>query len=83
MFSHYDKPHIARLCEQAGLYQRALEHYTELSDVKRVIVHTNMIPAEVCISLPLHLALTLIPQVLINYFGFDRQLGKSLQEGSV
>jgi clathrin heavy chain len=53
MFSHYDRPHIARLCEQAGLYQRALEHYTELSDVKRVIVHTNMIP----------------PEVLINYFG--------------
>jgi clathrin heavy chain len=50
MFSHYDRPHIARLCEQAGLYQRALEHYTELADVKRVIVHTNMIPAEVLIG---------------------------------
>lgn len=27
MFSHYDRNHIARLCENAGLYQRALEHY--------------------------------------------------------
>jgi clathrin heavy chain len=53
MFSHYDRPHIARLCEQAGLYQRALEHYTEIADVKRVIVHTNMIP----------------PEVLVAYFG--------------
>jgi len=50
MFSHYDRPHIARLCEQAGLYQRALEHYTDIADVKRVIVHTNMIPAEVLIA---------------------------------
>eukprot|EP00953_Heterococcus_sp_UTEX-ZZ885_P025002 13620-Heterococcus_DN1.PRE.2 len=27
MFSHYDRTHVARLCENAGLYQRALEHY--------------------------------------------------------
>ncbi len=25
MFHHFDKPHIARLCEKAGLTQRALE----------------------------------------------------------
>ncbi|CAF5136628.1 unnamed protein product, partial [Rotaria magnacalcarata] len=28
MFTHYDRPHIAQLCEKAGLLQRALEHYT-------------------------------------------------------
>lgn len=27
MFSHYDRTHVAKLCENAGLYQRALEHY--------------------------------------------------------
>jgi clathrin heavy chain len=53
MFSHYDKPRIAILCEKAGLYQRALELYTDLNDIKRVIVHTNLIP----------------PEFLVNYFG--------------
>ena len=47
IFSHYDRVYIGGLCEQAGLYQRALEHYTELPDIKRVIVHTNMIAPDV------------------------------------
>ena len=25
MFSHYDRPRIAQLCEKAGLYMRALQ----------------------------------------------------------
>lgn len=25
MFSHYDRPHVAQLCEKAGLYIRALQ----------------------------------------------------------
>ena len=37
MFTHYNKPHVAQLCEQAGLYRRALEHMSELEDVKRVL----------------------------------------------
>jgi clathrin heavy chain len=37
MFSHYDKHRVGQLCEQAGLYTRALESYTDVSDVKRVI----------------------------------------------
>jgi clathrin heavy chain len=37
MFTHYDRPRIASLCEQAGLYRRALEHLTEVGDVKRVL----------------------------------------------
>lgn len=44
MFSHYDKPTIGKLCEKAGLFQRALEHYDDLKDIKRVIVHTNVLP---------------------------------------
>ncbi|PPE02078.1 hypothetical protein GOBAR_DD00892 [Gossypium barbadense] len=43
MFSHYDRPRIAQLCEKAGLYVRALQHYTELPDIKRVIVNTHAI----------------------------------------
>lgn len=46
MFSHYDRPRIANLCEKAGLLQRALEHYEDLADIKRTIVHTNLLPIE-------------------------------------
>jgi len=37
MFTHYNKPHVAKLCEQQGLFRRALEHMTELEEVKRVL----------------------------------------------
>ncbi|CAL9051558.1 unnamed protein product [Musa banksii] len=53
MFSHYDRPQIAQLCEKAGLYMRALQHYTELLDIKRVIVNTHAIE----------------PQALVEFFG--------------
>ncbi|XXG67428.1 hypothetical protein AAC387_Pa06g0783 [Persea americana] len=53
MFSHYDRPKIAQLCEKAGLFVRALQHYTELPDIKRVIVNTNAIE----------------PQSLVEFFG--------------
>jgi clathrin heavy chain len=53
MFTHYDKAHVAQLCENAGLLQRALEHYTDLYDIKRAVVHTHL----------------LNPEWLVNYFG--------------
>lgn len=53
MFTHYDRAHIAQLCENAGLLQRALEHYTDIFDIKRAIVHTHL----------------LNPEWLVNYFG--------------
>lgn len=53
MFTHYDRAHIAQLCERAGLFQRALEHYTDIYDIKRTIVHTHL----------------LNPEWLVNYFG--------------
>ncbi len=53
MFTHYDRAHIASLCEKAGLLQRALEHYTDLYDIKRAVVHTHL----------------LSPEWLVNYFG--------------
>ncbi|CAH1232642.1 CLTC [Branchiostoma lanceolatum] len=53
MFTHYDRAHIAQLCEKAGLLQRALEHYTDLYDIKRAIVHTHL----------------LNPDWLVNFFG--------------
>ncbi|CAM0950541.1 unnamed protein product [Alopecurus aequalis] len=53
MFTHYDRPRIAQLCEKAGLYLRALQHYAELPDIKRVIVNTHAIE----------------PQALVEFFG--------------
>ena len=44
MFSHYDRARIAQLCEQAGLSQRALEHYDDPESVKRVIVNIVATP---------------------------------------
>ncbi|CAH1163332.1 unnamed protein product [Phaedon cochleariae] len=46
MFTHYDRAHIAQLCEKSGLLQRALEHYTDLYDIKRAVVHTHLLPAD-------------------------------------
>ncbi|PNH69254.1 hypothetical protein VD0002_g1049 [Verticillium dahliae] len=39
MFSHFDKPRIASLCEQAGLSQKALELYEDPEAIKRVVVN--------------------------------------------
>ncbi|KAF5212039.1 Clathrin heavy chain 1 [Clavispora lusitaniae] len=50
MFSHYDKPSIGKLCEKSGLFQRALEHYDDLKDIKRVVVHTNVLPNDWLVS---------------------------------
>ena len=46
MLSHYDRPFIASLCEKAGLYQRALEHYTEIADIKRCMLHSHTMTAD-------------------------------------
>ncbi|KAG0245932.1 putative CHC1-clathrin heavy chain [Mortierella sp. GBAus27b] len=50
MFTQYDRASIATMCEKAGLYQKALEHYTEMSDIKRVLVHTNLLSPEWVVS---------------------------------
>lgn len=47
MFTHYDRAHVAQLCEKAGLLQRALEHFTDLYDIKRAVVHTHLLNPEV------------------------------------
>ncbi|KAJ1507724.1 hypothetical protein HMI54_001426 [Coelomomyces lativittatus] len=43
LFTHYDRAVVAKLCEKAGLFQRALEHYTDIFDIKRAIVHTQLL----------------------------------------
>lgn len=54
MFSHYDRAYIGQLCEKTGLAQRALEHYTDIADVKRVLQSSSA---------------QLNPEFLVNYFG--------------
>ena len=41
MFSYYDKPRISKLCENAQLYQRALENTDDPAAIKRIIVQTD------------------------------------------
>lgn len=53
MFTHYDRARIAALCEKAGLMQRALEHFDDIADIQRVVVHTNLLD----------------PEWLVGYFG--------------
>ena len=53
MFSYYDKARIAALCENAQLFQRALENTEDSAFIKRIIVRTDK----------------LNPDWLLNYFG--------------
>lgn len=53
IWHQFDSFAIAMLCERAGLFQHALEHYSDLSDVKRVITNTHVIN----------------PEFILNYFG--------------
>lgn len=46
MFSYYDRARISRLCEQAGLLQRALENTDEPASIKRIIVQTDKLQPE-------------------------------------
>jgi len=45
-FTHYDHIKIAQLCERVQLYQRALQHYKDLTDIKRVLSNTHMLNPE-------------------------------------
>lgn len=53
VFSQYDKQKIAQLCERMGLLQVALENYTDINDIKRVMLSTHLIK----------------PNYLLDYFG--------------
>ena len=50
MFSHFDRAHVAKLCERAGLHQRAAENYTEISDIKRVFKNSHQMNPDFVVS---------------------------------
>jgi clathrin heavy chain len=54
LVTHYDRTRVAMLCEKCGLGHRALELFTDINDVKRVIVSQG----------PL-----MVPDVLFKFFG--------------
>ncbi|KAI0013525.1 clathrin heavy chain [Xylariaceae sp. FL0662B] len=56
MFTQFDKARIAAMCEQVGLYQKALELYEDPAAIKRVIVGIPGTP-------------NFSPDWLVNYFG--------------
>lgn len=43
IFSQYDREKVAKLCEQVGLYGRALQNYSNIQDIKRVMLNTHAI----------------------------------------
>ena len=45
-WSQYNKQRLAPLCEQKGLLNRALECYTDIKDIKRIILNTQMFHAD-------------------------------------
>lgn len=47
MFTHYDKEKIAALCEQVGLYGRALENYSSIDACKRVMLNSHVITKDI------------------------------------
>ncbi|CAB4062744.1 CLTC [Lepeophtheirus salmonis] len=67
MFTYYDKAHIAQLCEKAGLLQRALEHYTDLYDIKRAVVHTHLLNADCMLQVNLRQNLQVCVQIATKY----------------
>jgi clathrin heavy chain len=71
MFTHYDRLEIARLCERARLYQRALEHYTDIEDIKRVMMNSQHIRPEFLVTyvrdhIPREQGLDVMKQLLSN-----------------
>eukprot|EP00931_Biecheleriopsis_adriatica_P053822 TRINITY_DN3159_c0_g1_i5.p1 TRINITY_DN3159_c0_g1~~TRINITY_DN3159_c0_g1_i5.p1 ORF type:complete len:1502 (+),score=433.83 TRINITY_DN3159_c0_g1_i5:139-4506(+) len=50
MFTHYDRAYIGQLCEKAGLMQWAMEHYSDTSDLKRVMLHAHQMTPEFLIQ---------------------------------
>lgn len=50
MFTHFDKAAIAQLCEQVGLYGRALQNYAGMEDCKRVMLNSHAISKEIMLE---------------------------------
>ena len=50
ILTHYDRAHVGKLCERAGMWQRAAEHYTDIADIKRVFKNSHQMNAEFVVT---------------------------------
>eukprot|EP00978_Attheya_sp_CCMP212_P015550 scaffold40082_cov55-Attheya_sp.AAC.1 len=50
ILTHYDRAHIGKLCERAGMWQRAAEHYTDINDIKRVFKNSHQMNPEFVVA---------------------------------
>lgn len=50
LLTHYDRAHIAKLCERAGMWQRAAEHYSDIVDIKRVFKNSHQMSSEFVVN---------------------------------
>jgi len=63
ILTHYDRAHVGKLCERAGMWQRAAEHYTDIGDIKRVFKNSHQMN----------------PEFVVTYFGkLNREQSLSL-----
>ena len=46
IWNQYNRIKIAALCEEKGMYLRALENYSELKDFKRVLLNSHVLPPD-------------------------------------
>ena len=73
-FSHFNKTRLGPLCEQKGLYHRALENFTDLKDIKRVLVNNSAhIQPEFMVNYMINtLPSEHVPAVLTDLLKFNR-----------
>jgi len=45
-YTHYNKEKLAPICEQHGLLQQALECYSDIKDIRRIILNTQFFQAD-------------------------------------
>jgi clathrin heavy chain len=50
LFTHYDKDRVGKMCEQVGLYGRALQNTVSVEDCKRIILNSHAINKDVMIE---------------------------------
>jgi clathrin heavy chain len=75
-WTFYNKPLLAPLFEQKGLYVRALENYSDIKDIKRVLLNNaHMIPPEYIKSYFINgMPAEHIPAVLIDFLKYNRNV---------
>ena len=50
LFTQFDRERIGKMCEQVGLYGRALQNTRDLSDARRIMMNSHAIPKDIMIE---------------------------------